>query len=109
MASAPNARATPDLIYDQMVAAGCARKVIFSYMGNPGVGSLRLVRADQVLRRRGRRTRFQLGVAVRGRRQQQGGQHGGQQAPHATAPPAAARPARRPKKVASPTERPLAM
>ncbi len=40
------ARATPDLIYDQMVAAGCARKVIFSYMGNPGVGSLRIVRAQ---------------------------------------------------------------
>jgi glutaconate CoA-transferase subunit A len=40
------ARATPDLIYDQMVAAGCARKVIFSYMGNPGVGSLRLVRSE---------------------------------------------------------------
>jgi glutaconate CoA-transferase subunit A len=40
------ARATPDLIYDQMVAAGCARKVIFSYMGNPGVGSLRVVRAE---------------------------------------------------------------
>lgn len=39
------ARATPDLIYDQMVAAGCAKKVIFSYMGNPGVGSLRIVRA----------------------------------------------------------------
>ncbi|HSR21374.1 MAG TPA: CoA-transferase, partial [Anaerolineales bacterium] len=38
------ARATPDLIYDQMIAAGCARKVIFSYMGNPGVGSLRLMR-----------------------------------------------------------------
>jgi glutaconate CoA-transferase subunit A len=38
------ARATPDLIYDQMVAAGCARKVIFSYMGNPGVGSLRILR-----------------------------------------------------------------
>jgi glutaconate CoA-transferase subunit A len=38
------ARATPDLIYDQMVAAGCARKVIFSYMGNPGVGSLRIIR-----------------------------------------------------------------
>jgi glutaconate CoA-transferase subunit A len=38
------ARATPDLIYDQMVAAGCARKVIWSYMGNPGVGSLRVVR-----------------------------------------------------------------
>jgi len=27
------ARATPDLIYDQMVAAGCASKIIFSYMG----------------------------------------------------------------------------
>ena len=40
------ARATPDLVYDQMVAAGCARKVIFSYMGNPGVGSLRIVRAE---------------------------------------------------------------
>jgi len=40
------ARATPDLIYDQMVAAGCARKVVFSYMGNPGVGSLRVVRAE---------------------------------------------------------------
>lgn len=39
------ARATPDLIYDQMVAAGCARKVLFSYMGNPGVGSLRIVRS----------------------------------------------------------------
>ena len=40
------ARATPDLIYDQMVAGRCARKVIFSYMGNPGVGSLRIVRAE---------------------------------------------------------------
>ncbi len=40
------ARATPDLIYDQMVAAGCAGKVIFSYMGNPGVGSLRIVRFE---------------------------------------------------------------
>jgi glutaconate CoA-transferase subunit A len=40
------ARATPDLIYDQMVAASCARKVIFSYMGNPGVGSLRCLRAE---------------------------------------------------------------
>ena len=37
-------RATPDLIYDQMVAAGCAEKVIFSYIGNPGVGSLRYIR-----------------------------------------------------------------
>ncbi len=39
------ARATPDLIYDQMIAAGCAKKVIFSYLGNPGVGSLRIVRS----------------------------------------------------------------
>jgi glutaconate CoA-transferase subunit A len=39
------ARATPDLIYDQLVAAGCARKVIFSYSGNPGIGSLRLLRS----------------------------------------------------------------
>ena len=40
------ARATPDLIYDQMVAAGCARKIIFSYSGNPGVGSLRIIRQE---------------------------------------------------------------
>jgi glutaconate CoA-transferase subunit A len=40
------ARATPDIIYDQLVAAGCARKIIFSYSGNPGVGSLRIVRAE---------------------------------------------------------------
>jgi len=40
------ARATPDLLYEQMIAAGCARKVIFSYMGNPGVGSLRIVRSE---------------------------------------------------------------
>lgn len=38
------ARATPDLVYDQMAAAGCARKLIFSYMGNPGVGSLKVLR-----------------------------------------------------------------
>ena len=37
-------RMTPDLIYDQMVAAGCARKMVFSYLGNPGVGSLYCVR-----------------------------------------------------------------
>jgi len=40
------ARATPDIIYEQMVAAGCARKLIFSYSGNPGVGSLRILRAE---------------------------------------------------------------
>src|SRR3954451_10097410 len=33
-------RMTPDLIYDQMIGAGCARKLIFSWGGNPGVGSL---------------------------------------------------------------------
>jgi glutaconate CoA-transferase subunit A len=38
------ARATPDLLTDQLVAAGCVEKVIFSYMGNPGVGSLRITR-----------------------------------------------------------------
>ncbi|MBI9051490.1 MAG: CoA transferase subunit A [Anaerolineaceae bacterium] len=40
------ARATPDLIYDQLVAAGCAKKIVFSYIGNPGVGSLRYVRKE---------------------------------------------------------------
>lgn len=37
-------RMTPDLVYDQMVATGCARKLIFSYLGNPGVGSLHCIR-----------------------------------------------------------------
>ncbi len=37
-------RLTPDLIYDQMIAAGVARKLIFSYLGNPGVGSLHAIR-----------------------------------------------------------------
>ena len=37
-------RMTPDLIYDQMVAAGTAEKLIFSYLGNPGVGSLHCLR-----------------------------------------------------------------
>jgi glutaconate CoA-transferase subunit A len=37
-------RMTPDLIYDQMVAAGCARKLVFSYLGNPGVGALHAIR-----------------------------------------------------------------
>src|SRR5438309_4501944 len=36
-------RATPDVIYDQMVAAGCARKLIFSWVGNPGLGNLHCV------------------------------------------------------------------
>ena len=33
-------RLTPDLVYDQMIAAGCARKLVFSWAGNPGAGSL---------------------------------------------------------------------
>jgi glutaconate CoA-transferase subunit A len=38
------ARLTPDLIYDQMIAAGCATKLVFSWAGNPGVGSLHAFR-----------------------------------------------------------------
>jgi glutaconate CoA-transferase, subunit A len=37
-------RLTPDLVYDQMVAAGVARKLVFSWLGNPGVGSLHAIR-----------------------------------------------------------------
>ncbi len=37
-------RLTPDLIYDQMVAAGVAKKLVFSWAGNPGVGSLHAIR-----------------------------------------------------------------
>src|SRR5947209_12935056 len=33
-------RLTPDIMYDQMIGAGCARKLVFSWGGNPGVGSL---------------------------------------------------------------------
>jgi glutaconate CoA-transferase, subunit A len=38
------ARLTPDLIYDQMIASGVARKLIFSWLGNPGVGGLGAIR-----------------------------------------------------------------
>ena len=38
------ARLTPDLIYDQMIAAGVARRLIFSWLGNPGVGGLHAIR-----------------------------------------------------------------
>ena len=38
------ARLTPDLIYDQMIAAGVARKLIFSWLGTPGVGGLGWIR-----------------------------------------------------------------
>ena len=34
-------RMTPDMIYDQMIGMGLAKKVVFSYAGNPGVGLLR--------------------------------------------------------------------
>ncbi len=37
-------RMTPDVIYDQMIGMGMAKKVIFSYAGNPGVGLLRRLR-----------------------------------------------------------------
>ncbi|MDX8466967.1 CoA transferase subunit A [Mesorhizobium sp. VK23B] len=37
-------RMTPDLIYDQMIGMGMAKKIVFSYLGNPGVGLLRRVR-----------------------------------------------------------------
>ena len=37
-------RMTPDLVYDQLIGAGCARKLIFSWGGNPGVGSLHRLR-----------------------------------------------------------------
>ena len=34
------ARMTPDVLYDQLIGAGCARRLVFSWGGNPGVGSL---------------------------------------------------------------------
>jgi glutaconate CoA-transferase, subunit A len=38
------ARLTPDVIYDQMIAGGVARKLVFSWLGNPGVGGLNAIR-----------------------------------------------------------------
>ena len=38
------ARLTPDVVYDQMIAAGVCKKLVFSWMGNPGVGSLHAIR-----------------------------------------------------------------
>ena len=37
-------RLTPDVVYDQMIAAGCASKLVFSWAGNPGAGSLHAFR-----------------------------------------------------------------
>src|SRR5437016_3771301 len=37
-------RLTPDLVADQMIAAGCVKKLVFSWVGNPGAGSLHAFR-----------------------------------------------------------------
>ncbi|MDQ4025993.1 MAG: CoA transferase subunit A, partial [Actinomycetota bacterium] len=37
-------RMTPDVLYDQLIGAGCARRLTFSWGGNPGVGSLHAIR-----------------------------------------------------------------
>src|SRR6478752_4790755 len=37
-------RMTPDLVYDQLIGCGCATKLVFSWGGNPGVGSLHRLR-----------------------------------------------------------------
>ena len=51
------ARMTPDVIYDQMVAGGVASKLIFSWLGNPGVGSLHAIRRRIEVRSIPRRSR----------------------------------------------------
>jgi glutaconate CoA-transferase subunit A len=37
-------RMTPDVVYDQMIGAGVARRLVFSWLGNPGVGGLHAIR-----------------------------------------------------------------
>src|ERR1043165_7604050 len=37
-------RLTPDLIYDQLIGAGCVRRLVFSWAGNPGAGPLYALR-----------------------------------------------------------------
>src|SRR5688572_26459268 len=37
-------RLTPDLVYDQMIGAGCVKKLVFSWAGNPGAGPLYALR-----------------------------------------------------------------
>jgi glutaconate CoA-transferase subunit A len=37
-------RMTPDLVYDQLVGADCADHLVFSYLGNPGIGSLHIIK-----------------------------------------------------------------
>jgi glutaconate CoA-transferase subunit A len=39
-------RMTPDVVYDQLIGMGCARKLVFSWGGNPGVGSLHRFRVE---------------------------------------------------------------
>ena len=56
-------RLTPDLIYDQMLAAGCARKLVFSWAGNPGAGSLHAFR--RAVRGKGRSARDRGVLAFR--------------------------------------------
>ncbi len=51
-------RMTPDLVYDQLIGMGCASKLVFSWGGNPGVGSLLPV---------SRRGRERLAAQARGR------------------------------------------
>src|SRR3989441_13289667 len=50
-------RMTPDIVYDQLIGMGCARRLVFSWGGNPGVGSLHRLR-DAV--ERGRPQRLEL-------------------------------------------------
>ena len=45
------ARLTPDVIYDQMIAGGVASKLVFSWLGNPGVGGLGAADAEVLLHR----------------------------------------------------------
>jgi glutaconate CoA-transferase subunit A len=37
-------RMTPDLVYEQLIAAGCASRLVFSYLGNPGIGPLHAIK-----------------------------------------------------------------
>ena len=88
-------RMTPDLIYDQLIGAGCVRKLVFSWGGNPGVGSLHRFRdavehswpvpleieehshAGMANRYVGRRGRAAVRPAARLHRHRPGGVNGG--------------------------------
>ena len=64
-------RMTPDLIYDQLIGAGCVKKLIFSWGGNPGVGS-QPRRHGLRLRSRCVRTAASGPAGLRGQRPAQG-------------------------------------